>query len=105
MVSEVPTQSDFNEAVAKNSKAAFHFHANWCSPCRVIAPKFAAEVANFSEITFFKVDVDKNVKVRYSEKVLEIPTFKFYHNGKMVDEMQGSSESQMRELLTKLNAK
>lgn len=60
------------------------FYADWCPPCRAIAPifsKLADQHASSGHLAFAKVNVDhvKNVAARY--KVSAMPTFVFFQNG------------------------
>lgn len=61
------------------------FYADWCPPCRVIAPifsKLADQHAAKGQLAFAKVNVDhvKDVAGRYN--VSAMPTFMFFQNGK-----------------------
>ena len=73
------------------------FTASWCGPCQVIAPKFEEMEKEFPDCIFYKVDVDKNEETSEAEGINAMPTFKFYRNGKKVDEMTGASEAKLRE--------
>lgn len=60
------------------------FYADWCPPCRAIAPvfsKLADENASKGKLAFAKVNVDhvKDVAGRYS--VSAMPTFVFFQDG------------------------
>ena len=72
------------------------FYADWCPPCRAIAPvfsKLADEHASKGALAFAKVNVDhvKDIAGRYS--VSAMPTFVFFSgeaaNGVAVDGLQG----------------
>jgi thioredoxin 1 len=61
------------------------FYADWCPPCRAIAPVFSGLADNHTingHIAFAKVNVDhvKDVAGRYG--VSAMPTFLFFQNGK-----------------------
>lgn len=60
------------------------FYADWCPPCRAIAPVFSGLADNNSingHLAFAKVNVDhvKDVAGRYG--VSAMPTFVFFHKG------------------------
>ncbi|RMX39555.1 hypothetical protein pdam_00006148 [Pocillopora damicornis] len=58
------------------------FFADWCGPCKMIAPKFLKMADDFkAEVEFAKVNVDENTETAEKEEISAMPTFKFYKNG------------------------
>ena len=84
------------------------FYADWCGPCKMMAPifeKLAAEYAG--KCVFAKLDVDANQDISGKFGVMSIPTVILFSNGKEVEKLIGfSNESQLREkidgMLTKV---
>ena len=71
MVEKIKTVAEFNEIAASNGIVIFDFFANWCPPCRMIAPwldEFAKEVEGKAKI--YKVKSIFWLK-RYTLKVKE----------------------------------
>jgi thioredoxin 1 len=67
------------------------FWAEWCGPCRVIAPlleQIGVEYAGKVKIT--KLDVDANVDTPMRFNVRSIPTLLFFKSGKHVDTVVGA---------------
>jgi thioredoxin 1 len=67
------------------------FWAEWCGPCRVIAPvleQIGAEYAGKVKIT--KLDVDANQQTPMRFNVRSIPTLLFFKGGKHVDTVVGA---------------
>ena len=92
------TKAEFDQALkdAGNKLVVVDFTASWCGPCQTIAPKFQAMSEEFTDVIFYKVDVDKNDETAEACGVQAMPTFKFYKNGKEVTTFSGSNEAKLR---------
>ena len=65
--------------------------ADWCMPCKMIAPmieRLAEEHAG--KIVFGKLNVDKNSTVPQKYEVMSIPTLLVFKEGKLVDRIIGA---------------
>lgn len=66
------------------------FWADWCGPCKMIAPIVEEIAAQFEgKILVGKLNVDANQSVPASMKVISIPTIVLYKNGKEMDRSIG----------------
>jgi thioredoxin len=64
--------------------------ADWCGPCKMIAPHFAAAEEELKgKARFVKLDADKNQKLVRKYKVMGIPTLLFFKDGQLVDRSTG----------------
>ncbi|MBX7528006.1 tetratricopeptide repeat protein [Qipengyuania vesicularis] len=83
------------------------FFAEWCGPCKAVAPmleKVAAEYAD-KGVVLVKVDVDKEQFIAAQFQVQSIPTIYAMFQGKPVADLtQARSESQMKEVLDQILA-
>ncbi len=87
------TDSNFEELVLKSDKPALvDFWAEWCGPCRMIAP-YVNEIANEYEgkAVVGKVDVDNNPGIASQFGIRNIPTILFIKGGVIVDKQVGST--------------
>ncbi|OLC15263.1 MAG: thioredoxin [Candidatus Rokubacteria bacterium 13_1_40CM_69_27] len=86
------TEQNFDEALAANQGLMMvDFWAEWCGPCRAIAPVLE-ELARASagRVTLAKVNVDENPGLAARHGVRSIPTILFVKDGKVVDQVIGA---------------
>jgi thioredoxin 1 len=84
------TDSNFNEVVGKNPLVLVDFFADWCMPCRMMAPvveELAKEYAG--KVLFGKINVDENPATADRFQVFSIPTLVIIKNGEEVDRIVG----------------
>jgi thioredoxin 1 len=86
------SEQNFDEVLAATPGLVMvDFWAEWCGPCRAIAP-ILEEIAQASEgrVTLMKVNVDENhgLAARYS--IRSIPTILFVKQGRVVDQVVGA---------------
>lgn len=66
------------------------FHADWCPPCKQLAPLLEKAAGEFQEVAVVgKVDVDKAKDVAATNGIRSIPDVRFFRDGKMVDRFVG----------------
>ena len=86
------TEQTFDEAlVATQGLAMVDFGAEWCGPCRAIAPVLE-DIADASEgrVTLLKVNVDENPGLAARYGIRSIPTILFVKDGTVVDRVVGA---------------
>ncbi|KAK1671815.1 thioredoxin [Colletotrichum godetiae] len=84
-VYKVASAGELDALLASTTNVVVDFYADWCPPCRAIAPVFsglADKHAAEGKLAFAKVNVDhvNNVAGRYG--VSAMPTFMFFQSGK-----------------------
>lgn len=83
-----------------NKLVVVDFSAEWCGPCKAIAPKFEEMAKKYSDCIFIHFDVDQ-VQVPDSSDVSGIPTFKFFKNGKLLHQFSGADAGQLEDSVRK----
>ena len=63
---------NFNEFIS-NGVAVVDFWANWCGPCRMLAPIIDDVADTLSDVNFGKVDVDQAQELARKYNVMSIP--------------------------------
>lgn len=98
------TDANFDEIVLKSDKPVLvDFWAEWCGPCRIIAP-FVKEISEeYSDKAIVgKVDVDSNPGISAKFGIRNIPTLLFFKNGEIADKQVGAVQKSA--IAAKLNA-
>ena len=104
MVVEISSAGEFDEKVLEGSKSGLvvvDFYAVWCGPCVRFAPIFQKLSDEMADVSFYKVDVDKQNTVSEQQGISCMPTFKVYKDGKCVGTLEGASEAKFKELINK----
>jgi thioredoxin 1 len=85
------TDANFGDTVKNNNLLVVDCYADWCGPCRMIAP-IVEDLANeySGRVSFAKVDVDSAPSVSRQFHVSSIPTLLFFKNGELVDRQIGA---------------
>ena len=97
------TESNFPQEVLKSSVPVLvDFWAEWCSPCRMIAPLLDELAGEYDgKIKIGKVDIDQSLGLAAEYGVRSIPTFLIFKNGQVSDQFVGGRSK--RDFKTKLD--
>ena len=87
MVSELNTDT-LQEEIQNNEKVIVQYSAGWWGNCRIMKPKFKKMSSENENMHFLMVDAEKNPNSRKLANVSNLPTFSFFKNGKLVNEVQ-----------------
>ncbi len=84
------TEADFESVVNGSRPTLVDFWAEWCGPCRMIAPTISELAADFDgRAVVGKVNVDEQPKIAEKFRVRSIPTLLFFQNGDVVGQVVG----------------
>ena len=97
-------ESNFENEVTKSDKPVIvDFWAEWCGPCKMIAPlldEIAREKADAIKVA--KVNVDENQSLSSKYNIRAIPALLFFKNGQLRDQITGMASK--KDLLGRIDA-
>lgn len=85
------TDNNFEDTALKNGVSVVDFWAEWCGPCRLVAPIIEQLSQEYDgKATIGKVNVDDNPNVSMKYGVRSIPTILIFKDGEVVDKHVGT---------------
>jgi thioredoxin len=97
MVKEITGSAEFQHEIRGPGLVVVDFFTTWCGPCKMIAPVLESLATKYPEVKFIKVDIEKNEDIAGPLRISSIPTFHFYVNGSLKDEMKGANPSALEQ--------
>ncbi|HLH93907.1 MAG TPA: thioredoxin [Xanthobacteraceae bacterium] len=93
------SDADFDSEVLKASGAVVvDFWAEWCGPCRMIAPALEEIATSMNgKVKIVKLNVDENPRTASKYGVMSIPTLMLFKNGEMASRQVGAAPKQKLE--------
>ncbi|XP_018024620.1 thioredoxin, mitochondrial [Hyalella azteca] len=90
----VQDEEDFQKRVIDSATPVIvDFHASWCGPCKLLAPRIEKVIAGKGEkVHLAKVDIDDISDVALKYGVSAVPSVIAIRNGKVVDKFVGLQE-------------
>lgn len=92
----------FKDIIKSNTPALIEFSAEWCGPCKAMAPilkEVASKVTGTARV--LKIDVDKNQKAANKYKVRSVPTFILFKNGEIMWRESGMQSAKQLQSIIK----
>lgn len=83
-------KSSFNDIVDSQTPVLVDFYADWCGPCKMLAPILKQVKDEMGDaLKIVKIDVDKNQAIASKYQVRGVPTILLFKNGKQVWRQSG----------------
>ncbi|MEM1106539.1 MAG: thioredoxin [Pseudomonadota bacterium] len=95
MATKTLTDDDFDAAITAGEPVVVDFWAEWCGPCKQMAPHLDAVAEEYGDkVTVAKINVDENPMSASKYGVRGLPTLMLFKDGKMVDSQLGAMSKQ-----------
>ncbi|MBI1875452.1 MAG: thioredoxin [Acidobacteria bacterium] len=98
------TDTNFDQAVIQSAKPVLvDFWAEWCAPCRRLAPAVDALAAEMEgRVVIGKMNVDENPEVPFRYSIRGIPTLLLFKGGQIVESIVGLvSKDELKRMVEK----
>jgi thioredoxin 1 len=85
------TDQNFQDIISGDQPVLVDFWAEWCGPCRLVAPHLEALATEHPDrLTVAKLNIDENPQSPASYGVMSIPTLILFKNGEEVRRIVGA---------------
>lgn len=97
------TNEEFEKNVKSSDKIVFvDFYADWCGPCRMMAPVVEEISEEVDGVDFYKVNCDDEQELASKYEVMTIPTLLILKKGEQIKEFIGVTDKD--EIIEELNS-
>ena len=101
---QIFTDGNFEQVVIQSERPVLvDFWAEWCGPCRRLAPTVDAIAADYDgKVTVGKLNIDENPNITGRFSIMGIPTILIFKGGEIVESVVGlTDKDHLKQLLDK----
>ncbi|KAI9903025.1 hypothetical protein N3K66_002377 [Trichothecium roseum] len=102
---QIQSKQEFDSLLKSSRIVVADFYAEWCGPCKQIAPFFeqlASKVSHPKLISFAKINTDNLKDLTAEHSVSSLPTFLVFRDAKVVDKIQGADPQRLKSAIENL---
>ena len=88
-VTDVTDKTFVDEVLMADRLVVVDYWADWCSPCKQIAPIIDELSREYPNVKFVKVDTNANPGLAAEQGVLSLPTLQFFQGGRVEKSLSG----------------
>ena len=92
------TSDNFEEEVLKaDKKVLVDFYADWCGPCKMLAPIVEEVASEHEDLKVVRINIDNEESIAMDYQIMSIPTLVLIKDGKEVDRVIGAVQKKVIE--------
>lgn len=102
---KISSASQLDDLLKNTAIVVADFYADWCGPCKVIAPVYeelSRSLQGFKFIKFVKIDTDAHKDIASTYQVTALPTFIVFRDGKVLEKVQGADPRKLQSIVKKI---
>ncbi|KAK4229151.1 PITH domain-containing protein [Podospora fimiseda] len=102
----ITSASQFDGLLKSSKLVVVDFYADWCGPCKQIAPifeKLSGAISRENVVTFAKVNTENQKDIAQAYNVQGLPTFIVFRDGKVADRVTGANPLKLQAIVKKLS--
>lgn len=103
VMQSITSVTAFADLLTANKNVLVDFYADWCGPCKMIAPIVERLAVANPQVAFVKVNVDDAQELTRKYGVSAMPTFMAFVNGSKVGEVMGADKAGIERLVSGMN--
>ena len=84
------TKENFEEIKNSDKPVLLDFYADWCGPCRMVAPIIEEIAGERDDVVVGKINVDEQGELAQQFGVMSIPTLVVLKNGEVTNQVTGA---------------
>lgn len=97
---KILNSNEFDSAIA-SGVVLVDFYADWCGPCKMLAPVLEGIADKMEQVSFYKLNVDLSSDIAGRYGIQAIPNLIIFKDGKAVDQITGFVPE--NEIINRLN--
>lgn len=102
-ITDVTEQTFADEVLGSPGLVVVDYWADWCAPCKQMAPILDELAAAYPDVKFVKVDTNTNPNLASQQGVLSLPTLQFFQGGRVEKSLTGGkSKGALKKVIDEL---
>ena len=101
----ITSTNQFSTLLSNSSIVVADFYADWCGPCKQIAPMYeqlSQQLTRPNKISFTKINVDQQAELASAYGVSAMPTFMVFKNARAIQTIRGADPRKLSDVVKKL---